>query len=83
MLTSIGLKSDLGKRLGAWKMGDDAAMFDVVGSADVACGFDVGDSAGILKALRAAAERIVALAKRLCARPEQPGPAALPFPVGT
>lgn len=80
MLTSIGLKSDLGKRLGAWKTSDDAAMFDVVGSADAACGADAGDPAGILKTLHAAAGRIVAIAQRLCALPEQPGLAALPFP---
>ncbi|MEZ0168621.1 LamB/YcsF family protein [Microvirga sp. TS319] len=76
---SIDLDGDLGKSFGAWKMGDDVAVFDVVGSADVACGFDVGDSADTLKALRAAAERIVAIAQRLCAFPERAGLAALPF----
>ena len=53
----IDLNSDLGESLGAWTMGDDAAMLDIVSSANVACGFHAGDPVGILKTLRAAAER--------------------------
>ena len=53
----IDLNSDLGESFGAWRMGDDAAMLDVVSSANVACGFHAGDPAGILNTLRAAAER--------------------------
>jgi UPF0271 protein len=60
MLT-IDLNSDLGESFGAWTMGDDPAMLDVVSSANVACGFHAGDPAGILKTLRAAAERGVAI----------------------
>lgn len=52
----IDLNSDLGESFGAWRMGDDAAMLDVVSSANVACGFHAGDPAGILNTLRAAAE---------------------------
>src|SRR5574337_727108 len=33
----IDLNSDLGESLGAWTMGDDAAMLDIVTSANVAC----------------------------------------------
>jgi len=53
----IDLNSDLGESLGAWTMGDDAAMLSIVSSANVACGFHAGDAAGILRTLRAAAER--------------------------
>lgn len=60
-MRSIDLNSDLGESFGPWKMGDDAAMLDVVSSANVACGFHAGDPAGILKTLRAAAERGVAV----------------------
>ncbi|KKX27213.1 5-oxoprolinase subunit PxpA [Rhizobium sp. LC145] len=60
MLT-IDLNSDLGESFGAWKMGDDGAMLDVVSSANIACGFHAGDPAGILNTLKAAAERGVAV----------------------
>ena len=53
----IDLNSDLGESLGAWIMGDDAAMLDIVTSANVACGFHAGDPAGILATLRAAQAR--------------------------
>ena len=53
----IDLNSDLGESLGAWTMGDDAAMLDIVTSANVACGFHAGDPAGILVTLRAAQAR--------------------------
>ncbi|QPF73883.1 LamB/YcsF family protein [Roseateles sp. DAIF2] len=57
----IDLNSDLGESYGAWRMGDDAAMLDLVSSANVACGFHAGDPAGILATLRAAAERGVSI----------------------
>jgi len=53
----MDLNSDLGESLGAWPMGDDAAMLEIVSSANVACGFHAGDPAGILQTLRAAAAR--------------------------
>lgn len=58
---TIDLNSDLGESYGAWRMGDDAAMLDLVSSANVACGFHAGDPAGILTTLRAAAARGVAI----------------------
>ena len=57
----MDLNSDLGESFGAWSMGDDAAMLDIVSSANVACGFHAGDAAGILATLRAAAARGVAV----------------------
>ena len=60
MLT-IDLNSDLGESFGQWCMGDDAAMLDIVTSANVACGFHAGDPAGILRTLRAAAAKGVTI----------------------
>ncbi|CAM5183619.1 5-oxoprolinase subunit A OS=Castellaniella defragrans OX=75697 GN=pxpA PE=3 SV=1 [Castellaniella defragrans] len=57
----MDLNSDLGESFGAWRMGDDASMLEVVTSANVACGFHAGDPAGILDTLRAAAARGVAV----------------------
>ena len=64
----IDLNSDLGESLGAWTMGDDAAMLDLVSSANVACGFHAGDPVGILKTLRAAAERGVVVGAHVAYR---------------
>ena len=57
----MDINSDLGESFGAWRMGDDAAMLDIVTSANVACGFHAGDPAGIFKTVRAAAERGVVI----------------------
>ncbi|TGN38610.1 LamB/YcsF family protein, partial [Paracoccus liaowanqingii] len=57
----IDLNSDLGEGYGAWSMGDDAAMLDIVSSANVACGFHAGDPRGLLETLRQAAARGVAV----------------------
>ena len=47
----------MGESYGAWRMGDDAAMLDLVTSANIACGFHAGDPAGILATLRRATAR--------------------------
>jgi len=65
---NIDLNSDLGESLGVWHMGDDAAMLDVVSSANVACGFHAGDPAGILRTLRQAKERGVAVGAHVAYR---------------
>ncbi|MFN4060298.1 MAG: LamB/YcsF family protein [Paracoccus hibiscisoli] len=57
----IDLNSDLGEGYGPWPMGDDAAMLDIVSSANIACGFHAGDPAGLLAVLRQAAARGVAV----------------------
>ncbi|MDQ1655809.1 MAG: 5-oxoprolinase (ATP-hydrolyzing) subunit [Cryptosporangiaceae bacterium] len=44
----IDLNSDLGEGFGAWSLGDDDAMLEVVTSANVACGFHAGDP-GIMR----------------------------------
>lgn len=55
----IDLNSDLGESFGAWTLGDDAAMLDLVTSANVAAGFHAGDPATLLRTCRDAAEREV------------------------
>ena len=42
-MTPINLNADLGESFGAWTMGDDAALLEVIGSANIACGFHAGD----------------------------------------
>ena len=42
-MTAIDLNSDLGEGFGVWTLGDDAALLEVVTSANVACGFHAGD----------------------------------------
>ena len=61
MTTSVDLNADLGESFGAWQLGDDEAMLDVVTSANVACGFHAGDPAQLLRTCRAAAQRGVAV----------------------
>lgn len=50
----MDLNSDVGESFGVWPMGDDAAMFRHVTSANVACGFHAGDPSGISDTCRAA-----------------------------
>ncbi len=42
-MTQIDLNADMAEGFGAYDIGDDAAMLDVVTSANVACGFHAGD----------------------------------------
>ncbi|MEQ7918399.1 5-oxoprolinase subunit PxpA [Xanthomonas sp. WHRI 1810A] len=39
----IDLNCDMGEGFGAWQMGDDSTMLDIVSSANIACGFHAGD----------------------------------------
>ncbi len=43
MTRKVDLNSDLGEGFGPWTMGDDAALLDIVTSANIACGFHAGD----------------------------------------
>ncbi|WP_083402712.1 LamB/YcsF family protein [Curtobacterium sp. MCBA15_008] len=67
-MTTIDCNSDLGEGFGAWSMGDDRAMLDVVSSANVACGFHAGDPTIMLDTCRAAAERGVAVGAHVAYR---------------
>ena len=57
----MDINSDLGESFGAWSMGDDAAMLEIVSSANIACGFHAGSPAGILATLEQAARRGVSV----------------------
>ena len=43
MQETVDLNADMGESFGPWKMGDDAALLDVISSANIACGFHAGD----------------------------------------
>lgn len=44
MIQSVDLNADLGEGFGPWPMGDDAALMQVITSANIACGFHAGDA---------------------------------------
>jgi 5-oxoprolinase (ATP-hydrolysing) subunit A len=46
----VDLNADLGESYGAWRLGDDEALLEVVTSANVACGFHAGDPLTIRRA---------------------------------
>lgn len=61
MAKHINLNADMAESYGAWVMGDDAAMLDIVSSANLACGFHGGDALHISRAMRQAASRGVSV----------------------
>ena len=60
-MPKIDLVADLGESFGAWAMGDDAAILDLLTSANVACGFHAGDPVTMARVCTRAAERGVAI----------------------
>ncbi len=58
---NIDLNADLGEGFGQWRMGDDAAMLDLVTSANVACGFHAGDPDIMAKTFALARDKGVAI----------------------
>lgn len=59
--TLINLNADLGESFGAWQMGDDPALLQIVNSANVACGFHAGDPAVMRDTVRLALQRGVSI----------------------
>lgn len=57
----IDLNADVGESYGAWSMGDDEAMLDIVTSANIACGFHAGDRLTMARTVTMAAKRGVAV----------------------
>ena len=57
----VDLNSDIGEGFGPWRMGDDAALLEVVTSANVACGFHAGDPLIMDRVVDLAARRGVAV----------------------
>lgn len=60
-MRSIDLNCDCGESFGAYRMGDDAAMLDIVTSANVACGFHGGDPEVMAATFRMAKEKGVSV----------------------
>jgi UPF0271 protein len=60
-MTTIDLNADLGEGFGSYRLGDDAALLDLVTSASVACGFHAGDPMTMRATVVAAAARDVAI----------------------
>jgi UPF0271 protein len=58
---SIDLNSDMGEGFGAYRMGPDAELLEVVTSASIACGFHAGDPRIMDATVRQAAARGVAV----------------------
>jgi UPF0271 protein len=58
---TVDLNSDVGESYGRWRLGDDAALLEVVTSANVACGFHAGDPSTIRETCEHAAARGVAI----------------------
>lgn len=61
MLTSVDLNADLGEGFGPWTMGQDAALLEIVSSANVACGGHAGDPDTMFATLSEARRRGVAV----------------------
>jgi UPF0271 protein len=56
-MDAIDLNCDMGESFGAWTMGSDAEMLDIVTSANIACGFHGGDPLVMFDTVRQAKER--------------------------
>lgn len=61
MTSHLNLNADLGESFGAWRMGDDSALLQLVQSANIACGFHAGDPVVMQKTVRAARQAGVSL----------------------
>ncbi|GAA1086374.1 LamB/YcsF family protein [Tsukamurella spumae] len=57
----VDLNADCGESYGAWTLGDDAALLEVVTSANVACGFHAGDPTILRETCSLAVERGVVI----------------------
>ena len=57
----VDLNADLGESYGAWRLGDDEALLEIVTSANIACGFHAGDPLTIRRACASAVARGVTI----------------------
>ena len=60
-MTIIDLNSDLGESFGAWTMGMDEEVMNHISSSNIACGWHAGDPEVMLRTVRAAKARDVAV----------------------
>ncbi len=58
-MKTIDLNADMGESFGAWPKGNDAALLDIVSSANIACGFHAGDPDVMAATMRMAVEKSV------------------------
>lgn len=61
MTNSIDLNADMGESFGPWQMGDDAALLDIISSANVACGMHAGDPDVMAKTMALAHQKGVGI----------------------
>ena len=61
MARSINLNADIAEGWGAYEIGNDAAIMDIVASANVACGFHGGDASTMYRLVMLAKERGVSI----------------------
>lgn len=60
-MPTIDLNCDMGESFGAWRMGRDAELMNVVTSINVACGFHAGDATVMRETVQTAIEKRVAV----------------------
>ncbi len=58
---TIDLNCDMGESFGAWTMGRDEDLLELITSANIACGFHAGDPATMMRTVQLAAAKGVAL----------------------
>lgn len=61
MHLTVDLNADMGESFGPWVMGDDAALLDVISSANIACGIHAGDWDIMAKTMALAAQKGVGI----------------------
>lgn len=57
----VNLNADLGEGFGAYDIGNDLAMLDIVGAASIACGFHAGDASVMHRVVQMARQRGVSI----------------------
>lgn len=60
-MNRLNLNADLGESFGAWKMGSDTELLQIVGSANIACGFHAGDPLVMRRTVRQALDAGVSI----------------------
>jgi len=68
VIRQLDLNADLGEGFGAWQLGDDEALLEIVTSANVACGFHAGDAVTMRRVCAGAARHGVAVGAQVSYR---------------
>ncbi|GAB3241296.1 LamB/YcsF family protein [Kineosporia babensis] len=64
----IDLNADLGESFGRWTLGEDAALIEVISSANIACGFHAGDPSTLRRSCELAVGAGVAIGAQVAYR---------------